>query len=97
MRGSKFRAVCSANASGRSPCVSKTTGALGSKAPSCRCDDKDKSRLDNKAEVGVITGCCQKEHVQLSSRSPQEKNMGELLEINGKANKASFYIIFKVW
>ena len=53
MRRSKFRAVCSADASGRSPCVSKTTGALGSKAPSCRCDDKDESRLDNKEEVGL--------------------------------------------
>ena len=76
MRGSIFRAVCSADASGRSSCVRKTTGALGSKAPSCRCDDKDKSRLDNKEEVGVITGCCQEEHVELSSGCPQKENMG---------------------
>ena len=71
--GILFRAVCSADASGRSPCVSKTTGVLGNKAPSCRCDDKDKSRLDSKEEVGVITGCCQKEHVELSSSCPQNK------------------------
>ena len=55
-------------------CTSKTTNALGSRAPPRRCDDKDKSRLDSEEEVGYEPGRCQRKHADLVSGHREKKN-----------------------
>ena len=71
-----FRAVLLSLMQVEESCTSKTTNALGSRAPPKCCDDKDKSRLDSEEELGYNSGRCQRKHADLVSGRRAKKSEG---------------------